>query len=51
MASNKTILIVEDDENTASLIALYLEREGFLPVTAGDGQEALTLAGNINPIW
>lgn len=40
----KTILIVEDDENTLSLIALYLEREGFLPVTAGDGEAGLALA-------
>lgn len=40
----KTILIVEDDENTLSLIALYLEREGFLPVKAGDGEAGLALA-------
>ena len=32
-----TILIVEDDPNTASLIAVYLEREGFSPVTAATG--------------
>ncbi len=45
----KTILIVEDDENTASLIALYLEREGFMPVTAGDGEEGLSLAQTHRP--
>ena len=45
----KTILIVEDDENTSSLIALYLDREGFSPVTAGDGEMALALAGRHNP--
>ena len=45
----KTILIVEDDENTASLIALYLEREGFMPVTAGDGEAGLTLAETHRP--
>jgi len=45
----KTVLVVEDDENTASLIALYLEREGFLPLTAGDGEMALTLAGKHRP--
>lgn len=45
----KTILIVEDDENTASLIALYLEREGFLPLTAGDGERGLTLAAQHRP--
>ena len=46
---NKTILIVEDDENTSSLIALYLEREGFSAVTAGDGEMALALAGRHRP--
>jgi len=45
----KTILVVEDDENTSSLIALYLEREGFLPVTAGDGEMGLALAKNHRP--
>jgi DNA-binding response OmpR family regulator len=48
-SDNKTILIVEDDENTSSLIALYLEREGFSPVTAGDGEKALALAGKYKP--
>jgi DNA-binding response OmpR family regulator len=43
-AESKTVLVVEDDENTASLIALYLEREGFMPVTAGDGEAGLALA-------
>ena len=45
----KTVLVVEDDENTSSLIALYLEREGFSPVTAGDGEMALTLARKHKP--
>ena len=30
----KTILVIEDDTNTAALVALYVEREGFRPVTA-----------------
>ncbi|MEI7450886.1 MAG: hypothetical protein WCJ75_14805 [Desulfomonile sp.] len=34
-----TILIVEDDKNTASLVALYVEREGFQTVVAHDGQQ------------
>jgi len=45
----KTILIVEDDENTSSLITLYLKREGFTPVTAGNGETALALAGKHKP--
>jgi DNA-binding response OmpR family regulator len=39
-----TVLIVEDDKKTASLIALYLEREGFQTITAYDGRQALELA-------
>ena len=35
------ILIVEDDRNTAALIATYLEREGFVTRTVTDGAEAL----------
>ncbi len=35
------ILIVEDDKKTASLVALYLEREGFQTVMASDGLQAL----------
>jgi DNA-binding response OmpR family regulator len=44
VSDQKTILIIEDDTNTSSLIALYLEREGFRAVTAGDGESGLILA-------
>ncbi len=45
------ILIVEDNKKTASLVALYLEREGFQTVVAYDGQEALELAERYKPIF
>jgi DNA-binding response OmpR family regulator len=45
------ILIVEDDRKTASLVALYLEREGFQTVIAHDGREALELARHHKPIF
>jgi len=45
------ILIVEDDEKTASLIALYLEREGYETARARDGVEALKLARELNPVF
>ena len=45
------VLIVEDDKNTANLVALYLEREGFQPVIAHDGRRALELARRHNPIF
>jgi len=42
-------LIVEDDKKTASLVALYLEREGFKTITAHDGQRGLDLAKRHQP--
>lgn len=45
------ILIVEDDKNTAALVALYLEREGFNSIPAYDGLHALELAQRHNPIF
>lgn len=45
------ILIVEDDKKTASLVALYLEREGFQTITAYDGQMALELFYQHVPIF
>ena len=47
--SEKIVLIIEDDRNTADLVALYLEREGFRPVTAGDGETGLALAEQYRP--
>lgn len=38
------ILIVEDDRNTASLVATYLEREGFRTIVVHDGIKALKQA-------
>ncbi len=35
------ILIIEDDRNTAALIATYLEREGFATLSVHDGTQAL----------
>ena len=45
------ILIVEDDRKTASLIALYLEREGFRTIMAQDGETALQLAEDRKPVF
>jgi DNA-binding response OmpR family regulator len=48
-AAGKTVLLIEDDAKTASLIGVYLEREGFRPVTAADGREGLALAKRYRP--
>jgi DNA-binding response OmpR family regulator len=45
----KTVLIVEDDANTARLVALYLRREGFQVLTAGDGERGLAMADRHRP--
>ena len=50
-ATRGPILIVEDDKKTASLVQLYLEREGFETVLAHDGHEALELARRHRPIF
>ncbi len=42
--TSQTILIAEDDLNTANLVKTYLEREGFATLTASDGHTALLLA-------
>lgn len=39
----KTILIVDDERNIVDLVRLYLEKEGFAVVAAGDGEEGLVL--------
>ena len=36
-----SVLLVEDEENLASLVAAYLEQEGYRVVAAGTGAEAL----------
>lgn len=45
------ILIVEDDQKTAALVAVYLKREGFQTITASDGQQALDFAEKHAPIF
>jgi DNA-binding response OmpR family regulator len=47
--SPKSVLIVEDDTNTADLVALYLRREGFQTLTAKDGEQGLNLAQRNHP--
>lgn len=43
------ILIVEDDRNTAALVATYLQREGFRTLQEHDGAQALATAQRAKP--
>ena len=49
MATKQKILIVDDDNNIAELISLYLTKECFETMIAGDGETALTLADSFSP--
>jgi DNA-binding response OmpR family regulator len=49
--SSGLVLIIEDDKKTASLVSLYLEREGFQTILAHDGREGLNLFKLHNPIF
>ena len=45
----KTVLIVDDERHIVDLIRLYLERDGFGVLTAGNGDEALAMAARHDP--
>ena len=45
----KTILVVDDERNIVELLRLYLEKEGWAVIAAGDGEEALALHARHDP--
>jgi len=45
----KTILVVDDERNIVDLLRLYLEKEGFAVIAAGDGEEGLALHRRHDP--
>ena len=49
MAEKQRILIVDDDENIADLISLYLTKECFETQIVGDGESALVAVKEFNP--
>jgi DNA-binding response OmpR family regulator len=49
IAGQKTVLVIEDDPNTANLVELYLKNEGFAALTANDGETGLVLAKRHHP--
>ena len=49
MVSKQKILIVDDDENIAELISLYLTKESFDTMTVHDGEQALTAYESYRP--
>ena len=49
MAAKQKILIVDDDENIAELISLYLTKECFDTMTVNDGEAAITAVTEFKP--
>lgn len=49
MVNKQKILIVDDDENIAELISLYLTKECFETMIVGDGEAALTAVDSFEP--
>ncbi len=49
LASQKTILVVEDDPKTSELLCVFLNKSGYQTITAFDGEEALHKARTIKP--
>ncbi len=45
------ILVVEDDQNTAALVAAYLQREGFATTIVHDGGAAVAVARECVPVF
>jgi two-component system, OmpR family, alkaline phosphatase synthesis response regulator PhoP len=45
----KTILVVDDERNIVELLRLYLEKEGWAVIAAGDGEEGLALHARHDP--
>jgi CheY-like chemotaxis protein/signal transduction histidine kinase/HAMP domain-containing protein len=48
-AAGRKVLIVDDDPETAGVIAGHLSRAGFVPLVANSGREALLLARSHQP--
>lgn len=49
MATKQKILIVDDDENIAELISLYMTKECFETMIVGDGESAIAAVESFKP--
>jgi DNA-binding response OmpR family regulator len=48
-ADNGTVVVIEDDPHIADLVDLYLRREGFRVLLAGDGEKGLEAFARADP--
>jgi DNA-binding response OmpR family regulator len=47
--SDKTILIVDDDDSVRELLEFIVKKEGFKTVSSGDGEDAINKAKTLSP--
>ncbi len=47
--AGEAVLVVDDETNIVQLVRLYLEREGYRVISAGDGAEALGMIRQVQP--
>ena len=48
-SANGTVVVIEDDPHIADLVDLYLRRDGFRVLLAGDGEQGLALVRQEDP--
>jgi two-component system response regulator AdeR len=48
-AENGTVVVIEDDPHIADLVDLYLRRDGFRVLLAGDGEKGLEIFTQEDP--
>ena len=49
MPGQRTVLVVDDDKSVRELLAVILECEGYLVVTAESGADGLRMAAELHP--
>jgi DNA-binding response OmpR family regulator len=47
--SSIKVLIADDDSNICELLSLYVSKEGYIPLVAHDGEEAISIFRSENP--
>jgi DNA-binding response OmpR family regulator len=50
MSDTKNIVLAEDNSTLSQLLKFRLQKEGYKPLIAKDGKEALTLIESENPV-
>ena len=44
------ILIADDNKDITDILSAYVEKEGYVPVVAADGAEAVNMFNKYNPV-